>query len=109
MGRKGYNGRVERSHRSDDEELYRPYLLSMRNEQDTLALAARWVYFYNVQRPHFGEGMDKQPPLQILQRLGYNGPEQIALFPPMLLDTISADLLVACDPEDGNDLLAYYQ
>ena len=73
LGRSEYNGRVERSHRSDDEEFYRPYLLSMHNEQDTLALAARWVYFYNVMRPHFGRGMEKKPPLQALQRLGYNG------------------------------------
>jgi len=108
MGRKGYNGRVERSHRADDEELYRPYLLAMDNNQDNLALAARWIYFYNVQRPHFGIGMDRQPPLRVLQRLGYNGSEQIALLPPLLLDTISADLLLACDPETGNDLLAYY-
>jgi len=81
-GRKGYNGRVERSLRADDEEFYRPYLLSMQNEDDTLALAARWVYFYNVQRPHLGEGMDKQTPLEVLRRLGYNGPDQIALSHP---------------------------
>ena len=109
LGRKGYNGRVERSHRTDDEELYRPYLLSMQDQDDTLALAARWVYFYNVQRPHLGEGMDKQTPLAVLHRFGYNGPDQIALFPPILLDTISTDLLLACDPEDGNDLLTYYR
>jgi putative transposase len=108
LGRKGYNGRVERSHRADDEEFYRPYLLSMQDEKDTLTLAARWVYFYNVQRPHFGNGMDKQAPLEVLHRLGYNGPDQIALFPPILLDDISTDLLLACDPEDGNDLLAEY-
>ena len=109
LGRKGYNGRVERSHRADDEEFYRPYLLSMQDENDTLALAARWVYFYNVHRPHFGKGMDKQPPLAVLHRLGYNGPDQIALFPPILLGTISTDLLLACDPQDGNDLLTYYR
>ena len=107
-GRKEYNGRVERSHRSDDEELYRPYLLSMKNESDTLDLATRWIYFYNVLRPHFGKGMNKEPPLQVLQRLGYNGSDQIALFPPILLDQISADLLIACDPEAGNNLLASY-
>ncbi|MCL0078817.1 hypothetical protein M1O56_04030 [Dehalococcoidia bacterium] len=28
-GRKGYNGRVERSHRSDNEELYIPFLLNI--------------------------------------------------------------------------------
>jgi transposase-like protein len=107
LGRKGYNGRVERSHRADDEEFYRPYLLSMQDENDTLALAARWVYFYNVQRPHLGEGMDKQTPLEVLHRLGYNGSDQIALFPPALLGTISTDLLLACDPQGGNDLLTY--
>lgn len=109
MGRSEYNGRVERSHRSDDEEFYRPYLLSMQNEQDTLALGARWLYFYNVMRPHFGRGMDKKPPLQTAMRLGYNGHKAMALFPPLLLDPISADLLVSCDPTDGNDLLAHYQ
>ena len=108
LGRKGYNGRVERSHRVDDEEFYRPYLLSMQDENDTLALAARWVYFYNVQRPHLGEGMDKQTPLEVLHRLEYNGSDQIALFPPILLGTISTDLILACDPEGGNDLLTYY-
>jgi len=44
MGRKGYNGRVERSHRSDDEEFYRPYLLTMQTSADMLALSSRWLY-----------------------------------------------------------------
>jgi hypothetical protein len=57
----------------------------MQDENDTLALAARWVYFCNVQRPHLGEGMDKQTPLEVLQRLGYNGSDQIALFSPIVL------------------------
>jgi putative transposase len=109
MGRKGYNGRVERSHRTDDEELYRPYLLSMQDQHDTLALAARSLYFYNVLRPHFGQGMNKEPPLRVLHRLGYNGPEHIALLPPLLLDAIGSDLLLACDAETGNDLLAQYK
>jgi hypothetical protein len=44
-GRKGYNGRVERSLRAFDEEFYRPYLLQVGNEGDLLKMAARWVYF----------------------------------------------------------------
>jgi len=107
-GRKGYNGRVERSHRSDDEEFYRPYLLAMRDPQDVLQYAHHWVYFYNTLRPHFGHDMDQQPPLAMLRRLGYDGPDSIATVPPILLDDISADLLLACDPETGNDLLAKY-
>jgi len=111
-GRKQYNGRVERSHRADDEEFYRPYLLHIHTTGQLLAAAARWVYFYNVLRPHFGYDMKGKPPLTFLRRLeevGYDGPDTIALFPPILLDGISPDFFLACDPEGGNDLLAYYR
>jgi len=109
MGRKQYNGRVERSHRADDEEFYLPYLLCLENQDHFLRIAARWTYFYNALRPHLGYGMRQSPPLDALRRLGYNGPDSIALFPPLLLDPISTDLLLACDPEVGNDLLAQYR
>ena len=108
LGRKQYNGRVERSHRTDDEEFYLPYLLNLENSDHFLQVAARWTYFYNVLRPHFGYDMHQSPPLDALRRLDYNGPDSIALFPPLLLDPISTDLLLACDPEVGNDLLAQY-
>jgi len=108
-GRKQYNGRVERSHRTDDEEFYRSYLLSIQNREQFLRMAARWVYFYNVLRPHLGAGMDGKPPVDVLYRLGYNGEKQIALLPPIILDPISADLLLACDSKVGNDLLAQYK
>jgi transposase len=107
-GRKQYNGRVERSHRTDDEELYRPYLLRANDTTQYLSLAARWIYFYNVQRFHLGAGMDHQPPLVVLRRLGYNDSDRIALLPPILLDPISPELLLSCDPEGGNDVLAHY-
>lgn len=107
-GRKGYNGRVERSHRHDDEEFYRPYLLQIANEQAFLAYSQHWTYFYNVLRPHFGAGMEKQSPLVRLQHLRYTGDPAIAIFPAILLDTISIDLFLACDPEGGNDVLVYY-
>ncbi|MEA3459378.1 MAG: dihydropteroate synthase [Chloroflexota bacterium] len=44
----------------------------------------------------------------MLRHLGYNGPDLIALFPPLLLNTISTDFLLSCHPEGGNDLLAEY-
>ena len=108
-GRKQYNGRVERSHRTDDEEFYRPYILKLQNTAQMLETASRWTYFFNIVRPHFGHDMEQQPPLAALRRLGYTGPGQIALFPPILLDTISADFVLACDSEGGNDLLAHYK
>jgi len=79
-GRKGYNGRVvptgsrgKRSHRTDDEEFYRPYLLNISDVQDFLIYSQRWVYFYNVLRPHFGASMNGRTPLAVLQSLGYTG------------------------------------
>ena len=108
MGRKGYNGRVERSHRTDDEELYRPYLLQAKNVDSFLGLALHWIYFYNAIRPHYGKGMGTNPPSQVLSQLGYTGPASIAAMPPVLLAPISSDLLLACDPEGGTDLLTRY-
>jgi len=108
LGRKGYNGRVERSHRTDDEEFYRPYLLRMRDPAELLRWAHHWVYFYNALRPHLGRGMEHKPPLTRWQEQGYPGAATIAAMPPPLLDDISADLLLACDPETGNNLLAHY-
>jgi hypothetical protein len=107
-GRKGYNGRVERSHRTDDEEFYRPYLLNIHSESDFLAYAHKWTYFYNALRPHFGHDMRQSPPLAVLEHLGYPSQKLMAAFPPVLLDDISTDLLCACDPEDGIDVLAQY-
>lgn len=105
LGRKGYNGRVERSHRSDDEEFYLPFLLRIKDTQDLLDKAAGWVSFYNLVRPHYGKGMEGKPPFAKLRELGYDLPEGFALFPPLLLDTISSDWAV----EGGNDLLAHYK
>jgi len=107
-GRKGYNGRVERSHRSDDEEFYRPLLLAIANCDEFLAYGQRWEYFYNALRPHLGYDMDGQTPLDKLRNLGYTGDSAIAIFPPFLLDDISTYLTMACHPEDGIDLLTHY-
>jgi transposase len=107
-GRKGYNGRVERSHRTDDEEFYRPYLLNIDTVQEFLAYAHKWTYFYNALRPHYGHDMNESPPLAVLEHLGYHPHTQIAAFPPVILDDLSTDLLCACDPQDGIDLLTQY-
>jgi len=104
-GRKGYNGRVERSHRSDDEEFYIPFLLSIQNEQEFLDKAASWEYFSNLVRPHYGKGMEGKTPFEKLKELGYDLPQGFAVFPPIMLDAISTDWLL----ETGNDLLAHYK
>jgi len=52
--------------------------------------------------------MNGRTPLAVLQSLGYTGDPAIAAFPPVLLDKLGTDLLMACDPVDGIDLLAHY-
>ena len=44
------NGKVERSHRSDEEEFYQ--LLTYKNDVDLEAKLAEWERFYNLARPH---------------------------------------------------------
>jgi hypothetical protein len=44
------NGKVERSHRSDQEEFYQ--LLSYKDDVDLEAKLADWERFYNLARPH---------------------------------------------------------
>ncbi len=104
LGRKGYNGRVERSHRTDDEEFYLPLLLKLRDERTLLRRAAQWLYYYNVERPHTGEGMDGRSPWRKLVELGVPVPQQFALLPPILLDRISTGWVLG----PGNDLLTHY-
>ena len=103
-GRKGYNGRVERSHRTDDEEFYLPFLLGIQNEAELLQKAASWEYFSNLVRPHYGKGMEGQTPFEKLKESGYDLPQEFAVLPPVTLDTISTNWLL----ETGNNLLAHY-
>jgi len=105
MGRKEYNGRVERSHRTDDEEFYLPLLLSISNEEDLLRYATAWVHYYNVHRPHSGHHMDGATPLERLHKLSYTRITRYNLFPPLILDDIAFSIVHAYP---GNDLLAHY-
>jgi len=103
-GRKGYQGRVERSHKTDDEEFYIPLLSSINSERKLLQYAAKWIYWYNVKRSHFGKGMDGRSPFEKLKDLGYNLPEEFALLPPIILDDVSTFWAV----RGGNNLLTPY-
>jgi transposase InsO family protein len=44
------NGKVERSHRSDEQEFYQ--LPSYKGDVDLEAKLAEWERFYNLARPH---------------------------------------------------------
>ena len=44
---------LERSHRTDNEEFYL-LLPKMRDERELSQRTARWLCYYNVERPHTG-------------------------------------------------------
>ena len=60
------NGKVERSHRSDEEEFHQ--LLTYKNDVDLDAKLAEWERFYNLSRPH-GAHKGKTPYEALRDRL----------------------------------------
>src|SRR5512138_1956569 len=59
------NGRVERSHRTDDEEFY--HLRRYATRADLHRAFTRWLWHYNHTRLHTGHGMQDRTPLQRLR------------------------------------------
>ena len=57
------NGKVERSHRSDEQEFYQ--LLTYKDDVDLGAKLAEWEIFYNFSRPH--GAFDGRAPSEILR------------------------------------------
>ncbi len=106
-GRKGYQGRVERSHGIDDQEFYLPYLLEIKNEEEFLNFAGKWIYWYNTGRPHFGDKMNGKTPYEKLKESGYKIPIEFCGFPPIILDKISSQLVINFSEKGGNDLCVY--
>ncbi len=104
LGRKGYNGRIERLHRSDDEELYMPTLLEVRDTPHYLHYAFRWQAFYNLYRPHYGVGMSAMTPIGKLRSLGLDLVDSFALMPPVVLDKIAGPIVA----QGGHDVQAHY-
>ncbi|NIQ78937.1 MAG: hypothetical protein GTN93_12785 [Anaerolineae bacterium] len=72
------------------------HLLHAKDTNRFLSLALHRVDFYNANRLHFGKGMTEEPPFQVLHNLGHNWPTTVAIVPTIMLDEISADLLLAC-------------
>ena len=103
-GRKGYQGRVERSHRTDDEEFFIPCLGRVRTVEGFLSRAQRWQYYYNVERPHFGAGMEGKSLLERLRELGFDLPDEFAAFLVIPLDEVA----VIWASKGNHHVLAYY-
>jgi hypothetical protein len=73
LGRKEDSGRVERGHRTDDEEFYLPCVLSLGSVEAFLGAGLGWLYYYNYARVHSGYGMAGRTPYGCCVALGFFG------------------------------------
>ena len=87
--RKGHaedNAYVERSHRTDDEEFYTLKGLEMKTLKKMLELLSEWIIRYNIKRRH--QGLNDLTPLEYLKSIKPEIHPAIALFPPLILDSL---------------------
>ena len=75
-GEKEINGKVERSHRTDDEEFYYPMKKRVGSLEELQRKGHRWMMFYNFRRRHWGIG--KQIPGQFALKRLVLYPERLA-------------------------------
>jgi transposase-like protein len=66
-----------------------------------------WLYHYNYERVHFGDGLEGRTLDGCCMALGYKGSAYVGLMPVVLLDEMVLDWLRAGLPA-VNDVLAHY-
>ena len=80
---------VERSHLTDDEEFYIPFLKEIITEKDLINRGVWWEDYYNRLRSH--QSLHDLSPWQYLKSKGYALPESFCRFPSVILDTICVE------------------
>jgi hypothetical protein len=86
---------IERSHLTDDEELYIPRGNYMVTKKAFMKEAAAYLYYWNYQRPHSGIGMNNRTPFEVLKQSGLIGAEKLLSFPVLILEDV-IDALRKC-------------
>jgi hypothetical protein len=79
---------IERSHLSDDEELYIPRGIYMGTKKTFMQEASKYQYYWNFERHHSGIGMHDRTPYEVLKASGLTGAKRIAQFPVLILDDV---------------------
>ena len=79
---------IERSHLTDDEELYIPRGKYMGTKEAFMKEARDYLYYWNYQRPHSGIGMNNRTPFEVLKQSGLVGAEKLLNFPVLILEEV---------------------
>lgn len=77
---------IERSHRTDDEELYVPRGIYMKDIASFMEETKKYQYYFNFQRQHTGIGMNNKTPAEILLMNGVTGVKHLMQFPTICLE-----------------------
>ncbi len=86
---------IERSHLTDDEELYIPRGNYMGTKKAFMKEASDYLYYWNYQRPHSGIGMNNRTPFEVLKQSGLVGAEKLLTFPVFIIEDV-LDALRKC-------------
>ncbi len=73
-------------------------------------MAGAWIYWYNTERPHFGNKMNGKTPYEKLLECGHTVPIEFCAFPPIILDKVSTELVINFYKrykQGGNDVCDY--
>ena len=79
---------IERSHLTDDEELYIPRGNYMATKALFMKEAADYLYYWNYQRPHSGIGMQNRTPYEVLSQSGLVGAQKLLTFPVFIIEEV---------------------
>ncbi|MBU3978964.1 hypothetical protein KKE68_04670 [Patescibacteria group bacterium] len=80
---------IERSHKTDDEALYIPRGIYMRDKHTFHQEVINYADYWNKERPHTGIGMNNRTPEEVLKQQGLIGVGRLLRFPVLILeDTI---------------------
>lgn len=79
---------VERSHRTDDEELYRPYLDRMTDINSFTNHASKYIFTYNTFRSSFGIWMNWKSPVEKLKECNILHSSKFNAFPVFVLEDL---------------------
>lgn len=89
---------IERSHLSDDEELYISRGWNMGTKRSFIQEVRDYGLYWNYERAHSGIGMKDQTPYEALKKSGLVGVENLLLFPTLILEDVIQDLRVCTRP-----------
>lgn len=89
---------IERSHLTDDEELFIPRGHVMGTKQSFRKEVENYSYYFNFLRPHTGIAMNGRTPFGVIKDSGLIGVNRLKEFPVLILDEVIDSLRKLIQP-----------